>query len=155
MMIVTTRFTKKKAVLAVLLLGLVMALAIIFVSAHDTARLEDETYCLNTNEARVDYLNSLGWQVEQEPLETLQFQLPEQLEEPYLSYNELQDAQGFDLSTACGKQVARFTYAVTNYPDRSEGVQLNLYVCEDQPIAGDVFCAGPGGFQKTLVYPED
>ena len=153
MMIVTTRFTKKKAVLAILLLGVVMALAIILTSAHDTAQHQEETV-LDSNEARVSYLSSLGWQVEPEPVETLQFQLPEQLEEPYLSYNELQDSQGFDLSTACGKQVARFTYAVTNYPNRPEGVQLNLYVCEDRPVAGDVFCAGGGGFQETLVYPE-
>lgn len=44
-------------------------------------------------------------------------------EEPYLTYNELQDSQGFDLSACCGKQVARYTYTVTNYPGRPEGVQ--------------------------------
>ena len=96
----------------------------------------------------------MGWEVEPEPVETLQFLLPEKLEEPYLTYNELQDSQGFDLSTACGKQVSRFTYTVTNYPNRPEGVQLNLYVCEEQPVAGDVLCAGADGFQDTLVYPE-
>ena len=80
--------------------------------------------------------------------------LPEKLEEPYLTYNELQDSQGFDLSACCGKQVARYTYTVTNYPGRPEGVQANLYVCEGQPVAGDILCAGADGFQDTLVYPE-
>lgn len=83
-----------------------------------------------------------------------QFLLPEKLEEPYLTYNELQDSQGFDLSACCGKQVARYTYTVTNYPGRPEGVQANLYVCEGQPVAGDILCAGADGFQDTLVYPE-
>lgn len=151
MMIWTTRFTRKKAVFAVLLLGAVMALAIFLTAGRSTE--EPTSMCLDTNEARVEYLESMGWQVEQEPLETLQFLLPKTLEEPYLSYNELQDSQGFDLSTCCGKQVARFTYAVTNYPDRPTGVQLNLYICENQPVAGDVFCAGADGFQNTLVYP--
>jgi len=77
-----------------------------------------------------------------------------ELEEPYLTYNELQDSQGFDLSACCGKQVARYTYTVTNYPGRPEGVQANLYVCEGQPVAGDILCAGADGFQDTLVYPE-
>ncbi len=152
MMIWTTRFTRKKAVLSVLLLGAVMTLAIMLTAKHDAA--QPAHFCLDTNEARVEYLASMGWQVDQEPLETLQFMLPKTLEEPYLSYNELQDSQGFDLTSCCGKQVARFTYAVSNYPDRPTGVQLNLYVCENQPVAGDVFCAGADGFQRTLVYPE-
>ena len=54
----------------------------------------------------------------------------------------------------CGKQVSRYTYTVTNYPGRSQGVQANLYVCEGQPVAGDILCAGADGFQDTLVYPE-
>ena len=78
----------------------------------------------------------------------------QQLEEPYLTYSEPQDAQGFDLAACCGKQVARYTYTVTNYPGRPEGVQANLYVCEGRPAAGDILCAGADGFQDTLVYPE-
>ena len=35
-------------------------------------------------------------------METLQFLLPETLEEPYLTYNGLQKSQGFDLSACCG-----------------------------------------------------
>ena len=106
------------------------------------------------NEGRVTYLEKLGWQVEPEPLETLQFLLPETLEEPYLTYNGLQKSQGFDLSACCGKQVTRYTYTVTNYPGRSQGVQANLYICEDRPAAGDIFCAGADGFQEGLAFPK-
>ena len=151
MMIVTTRLTRKKAVAAVVLLGLVMALAIFLAAGRDAP---EEPVSLTDNAARVTYLSSLGWAVEEEPLETLQFLLPDRLEEPYLSYNRLQQDQGLDLSTACGKQVSRFTYAVTNYPSRPEGVQLNLFVCEDKAVAGDVFCPGPEGFQHGLTFPE-
>ena len=151
MMIWTTRLTRKKAVLAVLGLGILMALAILLVSAHDAR--DTPEYTLNTNADRVEYLQSLGWDVEPEPLETLQLLLPKTLEEPYLHYNELQLAQGFDLSACCGKQVERCTYAVRNYPGRANGVQLNLYVCCGKPVAGDVSCAGKDGFQQSLVYP--
>ena len=129
-------------------------LAVVVVLGKHADSADSNLPQLADNEARVSYLQSMGWEVEPEPVETLQFLLPEKLEEPYLTYNELQDSQGFDLSTACGKQVSRFTYTVTNYPNRPEGVQLNLYVCEEQPVAGDVLCAGADGFQDTLVYPE-
>ena len=77
--------------------------------------------------------------------------LPETLAEPYLTYNELQKAQGFDLTDCRGKQVSRYTYTVTNYPDRAEGVQANLYLCEDLPVAGDICCPGADGFQEALI----
>ncbi|MFR6041643.1 MAG: DUF4830 domain-containing protein [Dysosmobacter welbionis] len=71
----------------------------------------------------------------------------------YLTYNELQDSQGFDLSACCGKYVARYTYTVTNYPGRPEGVR---------PTSTSARAAGGGGYplrrgrriQDTLVYPE-
>ncbi|MCI8738671.1 MAG: DUF4830 domain-containing protein [Oscillibacter sp.] len=153
MLIFTTRFSKKKAVLIVVALGLAMA-ALIFLIGRKPAE-DPAPPQLVTNEDRVAYLQSLGWEVSPEPVETLQFLLPDHLAEPYLSYNELQNAQGFDLASCCGKQLSRYTYTVNNHPQRTEGVQLNLYICEDQPVAGDVFCAGANGFQNSLVYPEN
>ena len=153
MLIWTARFSRKKAVLAVVAMGVVMAALIILlgrVPAEEGAAPPQ----LTDNSQRVAYLQSLGWEVEPEPLETLQFLLPDALVEPYLSYNELQMAQGFDLSDCCGKQVARYTYAVTNYPGRPVGVQANLYVCEDLPVAGDILCPGARGFQEALIQPE-
>ena len=153
MLIWTARISKRaKAALAVILAGVLLAAVLLLMGRSDDGQAAQ--WQLTTNEDRVAYLESLGWQVEPEPVETLQFLLPEKLEEPYLTYNELQDSQGFDLSACCGKQVARYTYTVTNYPGRPEGVQANLYVCEGQPVAGDILCAGADGFQDTLVYPE-
>ena len=152
MLMITTRLTKKRAVLAVLLLGAVLALAIVLAAGHDADA--PAPLSLDSNPARVEYLASLGWDVAPEPLETLQFLLPDPLEEPYLRYNELQNAQGFDLAEYAGKQVTRWTYTVRNYPGRPDGVQLNLYVCGKLPVAGDVCAPGKDGFQRSLVYPE-
>lgn len=153
MLIVTTKFSKRKAVLTVIGVGLVMAALILL--AGRTTEETTELPQLTGNAQRVEYLRSLGWEVEPEPMETLQFLLPEELTEPYLTYNELQKEQGFDLAACAGKQVARFTYKVTNYPGRAVGVQANLYVCEDLPAAGDICCPGAGGFQRTLAFPEE
>lgn len=145
MLIWTAKFSRKKAVAAILLMGAVMAV-LIFLTGR--APEEAELPKLTCNEERVAYLQSLGLEVETEPMETLQFLLPAKLEEPYLSYNELQLRQGFDLSKCCGKQVSRYTYAVKN--GQAENVQANLYICEEAPVAGDLCSAGANGFQEPL-----
>ncbi len=48
---------------------------------------------------------TLGWEIDPEPLTTLQFLLPPKLSGDYITYNDLQKSQGFDLETCCGKQV--------------------------------------------------
>lgn len=154
MLIWTTRFSRKKAVLTVIAMGLVMVVLILLAGRTEPGNSSAQPV-LTDNSQRVEYLRSLGWEVSGEPVETLQFLLPEKLEEPYLSYNELQLSQGFDLTACLGKQLERYTYAVTNYPGRPEGVQVNLYICEDYPVAGDICCPGAGGFQAGLAFPEE
>ena len=100
---------------------------------------------LRDNEERITYLRELGWEVDEEPIESMELALPEELTGSYAAYNELQLAQGFDLRDYLGKSVSRWTYQVRNYPDRPEDVQLNLYLCEDRPIAGDIIAGGEGG----------
>lgn len=152
MMIRAIRLTRKKAVLAVICAGAaVMALILLLGRSGEAA--PEALPQLTGNAERVAYLQELGWEVEAEPLTTLQFLLPPELKGDYISYNELQKRQGFDLEQCCGKQVTRYTYTVTNYPGRSSGVQLNLYVCEEAPVAGDVVCTGENGFQDTLIFP--
>lgn len=148
----TARLNKKRAVASVLILGLVLA-AVIALAGRSAPPSEETQVPLRTNEDRVTYLRSWGWEVAAEPVETLQLLLPETLAEPYLTYSDLQDSQGFDFSVCCGKQVERYTYTVTNFPGRESGVQANLYVCEELPAGGDIFCAGADGFQTTLVFP--
>ena len=154
MLIFATRLSKKKAAFAVIAAGVILAAIILLVGHFQDQRAGDLPQ-LTDNTQRITYLQSLGWEVESEPVETLQFLLPDPLEEPYLTYNELQKEQGFDLTACCGRQVSRYTYAVTNYPGRPNGVQLNLYICEGVPVAGDVCCPGADGFQHTLAFPEE
>ena len=153
MLIWTARFSRKKAILTVIAMGIVMVVLILLTGRTESGSSTAQP-ALTENNQRVEYLRSFGWEVVEEPVETLQFLLPEKLEEPYLSYNELQLSQGFDLTACLGKQVERYTYTVTNYPERPERVQANLYICEDYPVAGDICCPGAGGFQTGLAFPE-
>ncbi len=152
MVFMTAKLSKKKLLLAgVVLAGLVLVLALILSRPGGEP---DAEITLTTNEERVEYLRSWGWEVEPEALETLQLLLPDALPESYKAYNELQKEQGFDLERCLGKQIIRYTYRVTNYPDHPDNVQANLYVCEARPAAGDIIASGANGFQAGLARPE-
>lgn len=151
MFIITTKFSKRRAFAAVAVLALVLALLVLPRSCGKGG--EAPVVPAETNEQRLAYLASLGWEVGEQPIETLTVTLGETLEEPYLSYNEIQRAQGFDLARCCGKTLSRYTYVVTNYPDASLPCQLDLYVCEGLVAAGDIVCTGENGFMAGLAFP--
>ena len=152
MFVLTTRLRKKRAILVGVLAILLIAGGLLWRGLSREAEAPEETV-LRDNEDRIAYLKELGWEVDEEPIESMELALPEELTGSYAAYNELQLAQGFDLRDYLGKSVSRWTYQVRNYPDRPEDVQLNLYLCEDRPIAGDIIAGGEGGFQGTLRYP--
>lgn len=154
MFVLTARFSKRNLLFLLLILIAVGALALFLLLGRSGGKKETDEPQLSTNEDRISYLESYGWKVTPEPVETFQLLLPDKLPEPYLAYNELQKKQGFDLTACCGKQVSRYTYAVTNYPGHPDGVQLNLYLCGDKPAAGDIVVTGTDGFQAGLAFPD-
>ena len=107
-----------------------------------------------TDAQRLEYLTSLGWAVEEQPVETLDLLLPEKLTEDWADYARLQKEQNLPFSDFAGQSVKRYTYAVTNYPGIAQGVQANLFVCGDQLIGGDIISLGENGFQTGLAFPE-
>jgi len=152
MFIVTAKASALRRALLLLLLMLAACAAILALYRRGGA--DDTQPRAATNDERVAYLASLGWEVDAEPLEALRLTLPETLEEPYRSYNELQRAQGFDLTPCLGKTLERYAYRVRNYPDRPDGCQLDLYVHDGRVVAGDVICTGANGFIDTLAFPK-
>ena len=154
MFIVTAKVPKRRY----FLLGALVILAVLVVilalrgSKKEAADAEPSLRA-ETNEQRVAYLASLGWEVDAEPIEALRFTLPDELVEPYRSYNEIQLKQGFDLSPYLGETLERYTYCVNNYPDRPKGCQADLYVYDGEVVAGDIVCTGANGFISTLEFP--
>ena len=135
----------------------IMAVALLFVLVGCLGKGVDpaqQTVSAATNEERLAYLAELGWQVEAEPVETLNLELPGDLSGDYGDYTALQDQQGLPFSQFGGRTVSRFTYRITNYPGYDGPVQANLYVCDGQLIGGDVVATGEGGFLRGLAFPE-
>ena len=108
---------------------------------------------IRTNEDRRAYLASYGWQVSEEPIAVEELRIPEEFDETYAQYLELQTGQGFDLTPYCGKRVKRYTYAVSNYPTGETGVQADLLLYRSTVIGGDILSADLGGFIHGLAMP--
>ena len=108
---------------------------------------------VKTNEDRIAYLASYGWTVSEEPVSVEELMIPEQFDETYSQYLELQASQGFDLTQYCGKRVKRYTYQVTNYPTGATDVQAGLLIYKNTVIGGDVLSAQLGGFIHGLEMP--
>jgi hypothetical protein len=105
---------------------------------------------ITDNDARVAYLNSLGWQVDPLPVSRQKITIPREFSDVYEQYNDLQRQQGFDLSDYRGMDCILYVYTVTNWPDTSLTVQADLYVYKSRVIGGDVHATALNGFMIGL-----
>ena len=101
---------------------------------------------IKTNEDRINFIKQFGWEVEIEPLKEQQVIIPKEFDKVFSEYNELQRAQGLDLSQFKKKSVMRYTYTVKNYPNYDGEVYINLLVYRNNVIGGDVCSADVNGF---------
>ena len=77
--------------------------------------------------------------------------IPEEMDESYRRYLELQAAQGFDLERYAGRRIRRYTYEVTNYPTGESGVQANLMLYRTTVVGGEVLSPRMDGFVHGLI----
>ena len=137
MLVMTARVDKKKiaiilAVVVVAVVGLVMLLG----GNEDVTATAATTVA--SNDDRVKFLNSFGWEVTNSPVESSQVQIPEKSSQVFDRYNELQKSQGYDLSTFAGQTVMRYVYKVNNYPGATEPVYATVLISKNQVIGGDI-----------------
>ena len=102
----------------------------------------------------VSFLEQFGWTVESTPLETIEIRIPTQFDKVMNAYNELQKNQGLDLSKYKDKDVMRYTFRVTNYPDYAGTVYANVIVYKNKVIGGDVCSSDVTGFISGFQFPE-
>lgn len=109
---------------------------------------------LKTNDDRVAYLASYGWEVAQEPVQTQEVRIPTEPSEVFERYNDLQVSQGFDLHNYAGKSVKRYVYQICNYPDTEDTYYATLLVYKNAVIGGDVSSSAQGGVMHSLCMPK-
>ena len=103
-----------------------------------------------SQEDRLAFLASLGWQADPDSEEANQVVIPDCSEGAMAYYNALMQKGGWDLSDYEGKSVGQYQYRLTNYPDCEQTVWVTLYVCRGRVIGGDIHTASLDGFMHEL-----
>jgi hypothetical protein len=101
---------------------------------------------IKNNEDRINFIKQFGWEVDAQPLKEQEVTIPKEFDKIFAAYNEIQRKQGLDLSSFKKKNVMRYTYTVTNYPDYDGEVYINILVYRNKVIGGDVCSADVNGF---------
>ena len=101
---------------------------------------------VKTAEDAAAFLAQFGWKVDASSLKTVEVTLPATFDKVFVGYNELQKRQGLDLSKYCNKDVTRYTFVVTNYPEAQGTVLANVLVYRNRVIGGDLCSADVTGF---------
>lgn len=158
MLIVTAKIPRRKLAFGVALTALacccVLALNLGSGDSWETAAATvPNPKGVKSNEDRVEYLQSYGWEVTEEPLATQELLIPEEMDESYDEYLALQSGQGFDLTKYAGKRVKRYTYEITNYPTGEAGVQADLLIYKNTVVGGEVLSPQLDGFLHGLAMP--
>lgn len=98
---------------------------------------------VTTNADRIAFLKSYGWEVSETPVLESAVTVPEEFDEIYEEYNDLQKKEGLDLSKYKGKIVENYVYRVDN---AEEDAFANLLIYKGRVVGGDVSSASPDGF---------
>ena len=155
MFIVTARLPKKRVLAgaaAALCCCILAILALASGLGRGAVAVSAEVKNIKSNDDRLAYLNGLGWQVSPQPIATEELLIPEQFDDSYQGYLQLQSDQGFDLNQYRGKRVKRYTYQLTNYPAQAEPVQIALLVYKNKVVGGQIQSSS-GSFLHGLTLP--
>ena len=110
---------------------------------------------LSTNESRIEFLKSFGWEVSDEPIETKEVKLPSKTDDVFDNYNKILLDQGMNIEKYLGKSVVRYTYEIKNYPDKPDEVRANLIIYKEKLIAGDICSNELNGFMHGFKAPQN
>lgn len=137
-------FVVSKRLLIIIFLSLVL-FALIFGKFY-SVKAKEWMKNGETNTDRLDYLYSLGLDVDPTPsIENIV--IPFEFSDVYNEYNKLQIKSGFNLEIYRGKEVCKYTYNLTE----DEFTFVNLLVFDGMVIGGDVCNVRLNGFIKPLL----
>lgn len=135
---INTTFRLNNKRIAILVVAAVLITVIIAIVANMNPREEAEHFIVNSNDDIVAFLEHYGWSVDPEPIEAMEIVIPNEFDDVYEYYNEIQKAQGLDLSLYLGQAAMRYTFRVHNHPTYTAEVWANVIVVESLVVGGDI-----------------
>ena len=153
MMVMTAKVDMKKIAL---ILGAIAAgiIGIVLLFGGSSDAQTTSAPAGSNNDARVKFLQSFGWDVESSPAESSQIRIPENTSEVFDRYNQLQKANGYDLSKLAGKNAMRYVYKINNYPGATDPVYATVLVYKNAIVGGDVTDTSPNGKIQGFKMPQ-
>ena len=151
MMVMTAKVNLKKILIGLMAAAAVIIALILLLGGNDSQPTAGKP--VSGNDARVEFLQSFGWQVTTSPTESGQVKIPANASEVFDRYNQLQKSQGYDLSQYAGKPVMRYVYQVNNYPGATEPVYATVLVYKNEVIGGDVTNTSAAGAIQSFRFP--
>ena len=153
MMVMTAKVDMKKIAL---ILGAIAAgiIGIVLLFGGSSDAQTTSAPAGSNNDARVKFLQSFGWDVESSPAESSQVRIPENTSEVFDRYNQLQKANGYDLSKLAGKNAMRYVYKINNYPGATNPVYATVLVYKNTIVGGDVTDTSPNGKIQGFKMPQ-
>ena len=136
MLVMTAKVDVKKIAIIVVAVVAVIVAAVMLFSRNSVSTIGNNT--ITSNDDRVQFLTSYGWEVVSSPAETGQVRIPAESSEVFSRYNDLQKSQGYDLTQYQGKTVMRYVYKIKNYPGATEPVYATLLISNNHIIGGDI-----------------
>lgn len=162
MVIMTAKLSKSK----LFTIGLIVLAGIVLLAVclggrenHDAPQSsespsESSPTEIKTNDDRITFLSSFGWKVREEPTQTQEVRIPTDPSDVFERYNDLQLSQGFDLHAYAGKNVKRYVYEITNYPDNADTYYATLLIYKNEVIGADICSSAQGGTMHGLNMPK-
>ena len=143
-----TGMSRKQGVLVVLVVGMVLGWMVLQTGRgpFDGSRVRDSADC-------GQFLLELGWETDLSRAESKETVLPEEFNDVYGRYNDLQKQQGCDLYPYRGKVVTVYTLPVVGYEAQGT-VYATVLVHEGKVIGGDVHSGELGGWMGSLIRNE-
>ena len=137
MFVMTTKVNKKKIAVILGAVAAFIAVLVLLLSGRQSVSTGADM-SISSNDDRIRFLASFGWEVVTSPAETSQVRIPAETNEVFDRYNALQKAMGYDLAPYAGKTVMRYVYTIKNYPGATEPVYATILIANNQIIGGDI-----------------
>ncbi|MBR5219013.1 MAG: DUF4830 domain-containing protein [Clostridia bacterium] len=131
----------RRVLLLILIAALGTVLVILFLFRIDS----------DLNRRNIEFISAYGWQVDSEPVDTANINIPREFNAVFETYNTICQNSGFDLSNFKGARAVRYSYRVLNHQDSESGlVRANVFVVKNNIIAGDISSLKAGGFIQPI-----
>jgi hypothetical protein len=137
MFVMTTKVNKKKIFTILGAVAAFIAVLVLLLSNRQTVSTGADM-TVSSNDDRIRFLASFGWEVVTSPVETSQVRIPTEASQVFERYNALQKAMGYDLTPYAGKTVMRYVYTIKNYPGATEPVYATVLIANNRIIGGDI-----------------